>query len=449
MKIIDWKKNFKYPIILDSILATTGNVLGKSLGFLIPLFIAAWFGVGVQTDVFFFVYGLILYLTEIFSSSLASNIVPFIADIRAKNEEGVSVFVSRLISVGLIALPAFVGAFLLILSPFLELVTNFSGNANLLLIQLLVATSPLFVLLVLSSILGGILNAYFRFGLPAVSPGIRAIICIGVIFVLKNRLGIYSVVLGYIVGEIVRLLVFLYLLLKGRIISLRFDLKIDTELMHFVKVFSFQALSMIAIGLNPVVDKIMASWLGPGNVSILQYADRLYYIPVIFVSSGLIVVILSRWSDRHYRIEGGNINALKKDMKMAMMVVAGLAIFLTIVLYVFSRGIVSLAYGRGDFPLGLLGIVRKTFLFYLVGVTFYLLSQVIVRAHLVVKNTKVLLKTAIISGIFNILLNFLLMPYMGIRGIALATSVTSLICFGYLWFTFYQKSKRKCVGVHG
>ena len=42
---------------------------------------------------------------------------------------------------------------------------------------------------------------------------------------------------------------------------------------------------MVALGLNPVVDKAMASWLGQGSISVLYYAHRLYVIPLVFVSS--------------------------------------------------------------------------------------------------------------------------------------------------------------------
>ena len=199
------------------------------------------------------------------------------------------------------------------------------------------------------------------------------------------------------------------------------------------------------IGLNPVIDKAMASWLDTGSVSILQYADRLYYIPVTLVYSGLVVVILSRWSDKYYKT--GDINGLKKDVGRMLGLVGIIAVLMTIVLSAFSGQIVRLAYGRGEFAIDLLQSVRKAFLLYLGGVTFVLFGNVIVRGHLVLKNTKTLLITAVISCVFNILLNLALMGPLGVGGLALSTSITAVITFVYLGISFIvicgKKSKEK------
>ncbi|MDD5634182.1 MAG: lipid II flippase MurJ, partial [Candidatus Omnitrophica bacterium] len=216
--------------------------------------------------------------------------------------------------------------------------------------------------------------------------------------------------------------------------------RLDKELRDFLKIISFQIVSMVAIGLNPVVDQTMASWLNIGSVSILQYAEKLYQIPVVFILSGFIVVILSRWSEQYHKEEKGKV--FKKEIKTTLLLVFIFSLFLMAVLAAFSGPIVRFVYCRGEFPVELLGLVKGTFIFYLLGVGFYLMGQVMVRAHLVKGDTKVLMKAAFLSNFCNISLNLIFMKLLGIKGLALSTSITSLITFVYLLRTldiFFKK----------
>ncbi len=430
---------YQRPLVKDTIITTIWNTFGKGIGLLVPFFIAAWFGVSLKTDIFFFVYAAVFYLASIFADSLESNIVPFVSKIKSEQKEKVSAFISSLFSLAFLITVGLTIILVTFARPIFGLITRFPRGSQDLLFKLFLAISPLFILMVLSSIISGLLNAYFKFWLPAISPGIRAIVCILTVFTLKQRLGIHSVTLGYILGEAVRLLLFLSMLIKNKICFLRWGFVFDPELKSFFKVLSFQVISMVVIGLNPLIDKTMASWLEVGSVSMLQYADRLYFIPVIFLSSGLIVVVLSHWSDEYYKHK--NIEILRENTRKVMGVVGVISVSLTVLFFIFSWQIVRFAYARGHFPLGLLGLVRGTFLFYLAGITFYLMSQILVKAHLVLKNTKTLMKAALISFVLNIIFNVIFMRIIGVRGIAFATTITYIVTFLYLYVSFGKIKK--------
>ncbi|HIJ53334.1 MAG TPA: hypothetical protein HPP66_09295 [Planctomycetes bacterium] len=78
---------YKRPLVRDTIKTTIWSTVGKAAGFLIPFFIAAWFGISSETDAFFFAYGLILFLSGIFAPVVESVIVPYIAEARTNNED--------------------------------------------------------------------------------------------------------------------------------------------------------------------------------------------------------------------------------------------------------------------------------------------------------------------------------------------------------------------------
>ncbi|MDD5634583.1 MAG: lipid II flippase MurJ, partial [Candidatus Omnitrophica bacterium] len=297
-----WKRSFPEDFYLNKLLrvsvsTTVWSTCAKALGFIIPLIVASKFGVNLKTDLFFFVYGVILYLASIVARSYENNIVPVISKIRSEDQNKISAFLDKLLMFSLVAASLAVLVLVIFAQPIFSLITRFPAGSMGYLLRLFAEISPFLVFLIMSSILNGLFNAYNQFWLPAISPGIRALVCITVIFLLGKKIGIHAVILGYVLGEAVVFFLFLFIAAKKNIYHPKIVFRLDKELRDFLKIISFQIVSMVAIGLNPVVDQTMASWLNIGSVSILQYAEKLYQIPVVFILSGFIVVILSRWSE--------------------------------------------------------------------------------------------------------------------------------------------------------
>ena len=324
----------------------------------------------------------------------------------------------------------------MVIKPILSLITHFDKQTLDLAYSLLIATAPLVILLVLTSIMAGTLNAYKKFAFPALSPAFRAIVNLSIIFAFKDILGVYAIAAGYVVGETLRFLILLGIIYKFRLFSLHFSLGFNSKIKEFMKTASFQIFGMVAVGLNPVVDKTMASWLGKGSVSILHYADRLYMIPITFLGTGLMVTLLSHWSSHYY--ESG-LARLNRDLKKALKLIAPVALAITIGLILFYQPIVRLAFGRGAFARENLSAVGWVWICYLFGFVPYMIGSVYVRAHLTLKNTKALLKCALYLNGLNILFNYILMKHLGVAGIALATTLISVFTPLYLMHYFRKK----------
>jgi len=152
-----WQQIHSRPLVRDTITTTFFSTAGKSVAFLVPFFIAAWFGVSSETDAFFFAYGLILFLSGIFAPVVESVIVPYIAEIREKGED-VGRFVGTIICISGVGLTALAGVTLLIIKPVLSVVTHFDGQNLNLVFWLFVETAPLIVLLIWTSVLAGSLS---------------------------------------------------------------------------------------------------------------------------------------------------------------------------------------------------------------------------------------------------------------------------------------------------
>jgi len=252
---------YKRPLVRDTVKTTIWSSVGKGIGFLVPFFIAAWFGASDKTDAFFFAYGLILFLSGIFAPVVQNVIVPYIAEARAKDED-VGRFVGCILAFSGIGLVVLSGLFILLVKPILFVITRFDEQTLRLIYQLLIETAPLIILLVWTSVLAGALNTYKRFVFPAVSPAFRAVVNLIVIFAFKDVYGIHSIALGYVVGELIRLAILFVVIKRLNLFKLRLSFQLGHELWEFFKTASYLIIGTAAIGLNPFVDKIMASWLG-------------------------------------------------------------------------------------------------------------------------------------------------------------------------------------------
>ncbi len=390
---------------------------------MIPFFLAAWFGMTAETDAFFFVYGLILFFSAILARVIESVVVPYIAELRNANED-VGLFVGNVLGICTIALIVIVAGMLLIIRPVLAAVTRFDADNLELVYRLLMITAPMVILLVLTSVLAGTLNAYKRFTLPAIGPAFRAVVAILLIYLMKEEWGVYAIAAGYVAGEFVRLIAFLFAVVQMSDLRLRLTLRTNPKVTDFLKTGSYQMIGMAAIGLNPVVDKTMASWLSEGSVSVLHYADRLYMIPLTLMTTGLMVTLLSHWSGR-YCVSG--FERLNKDLRKTLRIVGFSSFILMVFLIVLHRPIVRLAFGRGEFGREMLSQVGLVWICYLLGIAFYAMKQVYVRAYLTLKKTKVLMQCAFIMVVLNAVFNYVFMSYYDVVGIALATTLVSFI----------------------
>jgi putative peptidoglycan lipid II flippase len=423
------------PIVRDTLITTFFATSGKGIGFLIPFFIAAWYGVDKNTDAFFFAYGLIIFLAMIFAPVMESILVPFIAEKRAKNND-IGQFVGRILGMSAIGILALSAIFLIVIKPLLMMVTKFSPDGLDLIYNILLESIPLVVLLVWTSILSGALNAYKIFVIPAISPAFRAVVTLLFIYVFKDNIGVHAIAWGYVIGELSRLGILFILLRRLKLFQLQISIGWEEQITDFFKTSSYQIIGMVVLGLAPIINKTMASWLGKGNVSILEYADRLYMIPLTFLTSGFMVTFLAHWSDRY---QTGGETQLRKDVYRAGIIVGIISIILTILLFITKGYLIPLVYGYGKFPQELTSDVVMVFGYYLLGLAPYFLSQVYVRAFLTMKDTKVLLVIGILRSFGVFIISLGLMRIMGIAGIALATTIVTFGIFLILLFLFHRK----------
>lgn len=430
--------------VRDTVSTTLYVLIGKGAGFLIPFFIAAWFGVSSGMDAFFFAYAVIFFLATIFSAVVESVSVPFIAEARARGED-VGLFVGRILGTSAIGVGALSVAALLAARPVLTVVSRFDPGEIDLITVILAETAPLAVLLVWTSALSGALNAYGSFRAPALSPAFRAAVTLAFIYAMKDALGVHAIAWGYLAGEAARLLILFFIIRSSGLLRVRLAVSWDSRFREFLRGSSLQVAGMSLAVLSPLVDRVMASWLEPNSVSILEYSEKLFFVPSNLLSMGFLTVLLSKWSNEHYNDRP----VANSGVLRLICIVAPILLVFTLAFFVFGGFLSKLVYGRGSISANDLDAITLLFGLYVLGLPAIIIGHVLARWMLVLKDMMALFKIGAFKASANALLNLVFIYYMGLPGIALSSTVTAFFAMALYYLYFRKTDKRVCLGLQG
>jgi len=206
-------------------------------------------------------------------------------------------------------------------------------------------------------------------------------------------------------------------------ISFKFMPSIDkNDLRDFTPIFlsSFAALSVTQI--NSIVDTNVVSGLGAGSVSLLQYANRLFQLPLGVFAISVSTVALAQLSKN-------NREEFKKNLAEGIERMTLFVLPATIGLYLMRQDIITLLFQRGQFGVYDSLMTSDILMGYLVGLPFYALYSLLTRAEYALKKPRIVFIASSLSVGVNIFLDITLSKIMGPMGIALATSIAGMTGF--------------------
>ena len=175
--------------------------------------------------------------------------------------------------------------------------------------------------------------------------------------------------------------------------------------------------------INGIIDRTIASHLETGAISALTYANRLsLFIQGVFgmsIATVMFPLIAKKASEK-------NFEGFKKNLSDSIGGVNILVIPSVIIVMLFAEPIVKLVFGRGAFDNTALIMTSSALFFYSIGMIGFGLREILSRAFYALQDTKTPTLNATIGMVVNIILNLILSRYLGIGGLALATSLSAI-----------------------
>ena len=439
-------------LLKNVLIITPLSLVGRMGTFLIYVVLANWFGAPAEMDFIYYYWGIAVFLIELLSAASAySVLVPMLAEARAKSETEARRCVQSIFSRYIVFMPGLCCVLVfvswVVSQPFLPS-TGLSPATT---IGLVCGFLCFTIIAAARWMLKAILDTYQAFHLPAIAQGLRAILVIGVIYLCQPFLTWFSIPLALIIGELFQLIVLFWRCCAVLNLS-ALHLKPSWQTTPYTTQFLRQCLLMmgaaISDGLNPVVDRGMASSLGASSVSKLDYALRLCAIPETLTGVTL-PVLLSHWAKissadsqagkglaSEFRPTG---TQLQRSVWQSVVALLILMLPFLMCLYLFRVDIVKLLYGHGELSeagqfhiASLLGI-------YLLGMLPRLISRLLIRAHLARQAHRTVVTATLIRLILNPFLNWFFMQQWGLEGIAWSTALLSYPILVYIAFMFWRR----------
>ncbi len=401
-------------MLRDSGSTAVASAVGQAPALLVAPVAAFVFGTSESTDLVFLSLAVATFVTTTLTGATQFAVVPFLVSASARLDAG-SAFLARLTQIVIVASAVLAGIAAWGAAAYLP---SYAGAARYLWWLL-----PFTVVAGVSGLFVGALNARHEYWSAAISPLWRGIIVLACIGTLGPVLGAASLIVGYTIGETIRLW-FLMRKVAAQYGPVSLGLRaapLSAELLHFLRNAAAQIAASGVLAIVPLIDRSMAGRLPAGGISMLEYADRVWQVPVGLAMSGLLVVVLSNWS---HELHGTRQPSMVVDeTRRTATYLALMAVVPCAVAIWFREPIATLLFGHGKFPPSGVPVVADTLGAYVLGIPTYLAGLTYTRAFLAQKRSGWLFIVAFSEFVLKLVLNGPLLTAFGLPGLALATSI--------------------------
>lgn len=225
---------------------------------------------------------------------------------------------------------------------------------------------------------------------------------------------------GFLVGSIIQTLI-LYIIAKKKAFRLSINGKLfDRSVINFIKNLGILALGSSLSQINVLVDKTIASGITSGGIAALEYGNRVFdLISGIFILS-ISTIQFPRMVEKKDEDDYGAF--VDNCLFQICMIILPIALFILF----FSKETIGVIYNRGAFDDAATELTGSVIMFYGIGFVFIGLREILCKAFYARNNMKTPVINSVIGLLLNIVMNYILSYYMGIGGLALATSIASI-----------------------
>jgi putative peptidoglycan lipid II flippase len=446
-----------------AVLVSLLTVLSRITGLLRDAVLAAVFGMGVITDAFFLGFLVPNLFRRLFGEgALSAAFIPVYSDRLRKDRLSAQRLASLCLAIMLVVL----GTITLIGEASLAWLAANVSDDTALAIRLTMIMLPYMPLICLVAVIGGMLQVHGRFGPPAAVPIVMNLTLIAGAFLATVDLYRDAALRHCIVVVAACVLVAGMIQLAWQVLAV---LEVETftacfagagTAMHQVvramlpmmvglAVFQINAFldSLIAWGLSPAAPAAIPLGMSPetgetpmlnffgaqiryplrtGSVAALHWSQRLYQFPLGVFGIAIATAIypaLVRAAPPFARADGRFEQILRQGLRLAVFIGLPASVGLLLVRLPLTR----LVYEHGHFTPKDVHRVAQILAGYGCAVWAYSMTHVLTRAFYAVKDTVTPMKISVLMVGLNLLLNLILIWYLGAAGLAWSTAICAVV----------------------
>lgn len=287
----------------------------------------------------------------------------------------------------------------------------------------------------------GILNSFRHFAAPAASQILLNVAMILAILIINGRYNFWhpgvALVVGVLVGGVLQFLVQLPPLLKHGFLFKPYLNLSHPGLKQIGRIMLPSVFAASIYQINVLVNVIFVSYF-PGGRSYIYYADRIIELPLAIFAIAIATAILPSLSSYSARDDLEKFGAL---LKFGLRFVAFLIIPSMLGLIFLRVPIVSLIYQHGKFTPADTANTALAMLFYALALWASAGARIMTQSFYALKNSRLPALCALAGMVINVVgcATLTRVSRLGFAGVALSTSVASMVNFALLFAIFRAK----------
>lgn len=420
-------------------MATVAGLTGASriLGFIRDILTAAILGAGPIADAFFVALKLPNFFRRVTAEGAFSvAFVPLYSEnLEKEGEDKASLFASNafsvmllfLVPITLLAIWAMPYIIYVIAPGFHDEPLRFNTA-----VELSRITFPYLLMMSLTALMGGMLNAHDRFA-PFASAPILFNLCLIMallVFTKFTETAGHAMAYGLFAAGVAQ---FLWLLACVNRQGIKLRVKRPEFTTNIKKLFKLMGPGVIGAGvmhINLFADLVIASLLASGSISYLYYADRLNQLPLGMVGIAVGTALLPMLSKS---IASGNKDETQNLFNRSLEICLLLALPAAAALFVLPETLIGTLFERGAFTAEDTAIAATALMGYAIGLPAYIAVKVFSTAYWSQQDTMSPVKISIFVTAINIALSLMLIAPFGVAGIAISTGIVGWIQLSLLY----------------
>ncbi len=428
------------PRVLRSVsVVSVMTAVSRVLGLAREVAMAYFFGTSALKSAFDIAFVIPNLFRRLFGEgALSSAFVPVFGETMVKGgREQAYLFARRMITLLVFFLGAVTLAGILLSYPLAALLPP--DSRWLLPLPMLRVMLPYALLICLAALVSGMLNTLGKFAISALTPFLLNLIWLVTLFCVfpyvrdlpETRIMVLS--WAVLLAGLAQLLFQLPSLAHGGFrFRLCFEgLRADPELRRVLRLMGPAALGIGLIQINVCVDKMLAFWADPGAPAMLEYAERLIYLPLGMFGTAFMTVLLPTFSKQS---AAGDLEGMRLTLERALRNLAVIMAPCSMALAVLSLPVIELIYSfkGGQFGPEAAVLSARALAAYAPGLLFFSFQKAVVSAFYGMQDLRTPVRVSLFGLVLNITLNVasvVLLPHgwkhAGIAGSTVFTSIVN------------------------
>ncbi|MDO5563130.1 MAG: murein biosynthesis integral membrane protein MurJ, partial [Synergistaceae bacterium] len=306
---------------------------------------------------------------------------------------------------------------------------GFAAPQRELAISLTRAMFPFLLMVSVGALAMGVLNSMGSFFVPAVAPALSNLVYILFLLLTIKHITVWNLAIAVLLGGISHMLLQWYWCLHMDVPLIPSVPKKDNaELKNMMALFLPYAAGLSLNQINPVISRMLGSFLEGGSISVLTYADRILQLPLGLFVIAISQAVLPMLSRQDPEDTLGFKDFIRDALRFNLFVVTPVAIGLFIV----SSEFVHLLFYRGAFSEWAWHSTATALALYGLGLPGMATSTLVLRAMYARRMPRAAVMVTAVTVSVNLCASLMLMPVFRYAGLAaaVATAFTSASVYG-------------------